>query len=97
MDSNNIQSIEHHKIPGYQPINCGELKHHERAERTAREAYRTATKWIGEDPFSNCCTVGSEYRVKCFQATVFPVKLEKVERNVIFFYSSVLNVEFPAE
>ena len=61
------------RISGLQPSYCGEPTEEEVADY--REAYNTATSFVDENPASNICTIGADYRVKCWQATEFPVKL----------------------
>jgi len=92
-----IQSIrlEILRIPGLQPSNCGEPTEVKEAD-DIREAYDAATEYIDENPSTNCATVGADYRVRCFQATVFPVKFEKVDNNTICFYHGTLKVKYPA-
>ena len=82
------------RIPGVQPSNCGEPTEEEVAE-DYREAYEEVTAYLEENPFSHICTIGADYRVKCWQATVLPVKLEKVDNNITCFWKQTLSVEYP--
>lgn len=58
-----------------------------------RDARREAEKFILGNPSNNCCTIGEDLKVKCWQATEFPVKLKEVDESNIFLYSDILRVD----
>lgn len=90
-----IPDIAPRKMNGYQPSNCGQPES-ERTGLSKREAYGAATAYIEKDIFHNCCTIEADNRVKCWKATVLPVKLKKVDRRITLIYSELLNLQ-PSE
>lgn len=79
------------KLPGLQPTSCEEPEPESAAE-DRRDAYRKAEKWIRQHS-SNCCTIESDHRVRFWKATESPVKLETVDKDIIFMHRAALKVE----
>lgn len=93
MASSSLQKIvKVTRKEGFQPCNCGDPTEEEIAE-TYRDAYEIVTAHIDKDIFKNCATIGADYRVRCWQATASPVKLEKVDKKTVLFCSPFLKVD----